>query len=392
MIPPLVVIIVLGSFSSQCNTYLTTQTPKKVDNSESLISVTQEACDELKSSAKSDDNQNDEKNRPKNLVHTEGAKITAEGDETKIYNERREEDNQIQLKNAQAVDRDLQGVTVDVTYNLNVPSNWYNSFETTSPSYNETMLKLHGHDIWDLEDTLIHDSIDSSEASTEPSLSSFLDFLQLTKSSNKLIGSPLEFSVLKELFSEIKPKIFLEVGVYQGMTSTWVAKYFKAHDEFKDSYVLSMDTWLLDLRFTWNGLKSQNVKETQTSTYFTGTSKTQGGYSTMYYHFLMNCIKSDTTDRIIPIPTASQNGAMALLSHGIRPDIIYVDASHSNPDVLIDYENFYTILRPGGVIAFDDTGVPAVRAALDALVKKYKLDIHEIHKQAWIYKMKEKYE
>ena len=386
MIPPLFVIIVLGSFSSQCKTYRsiqTAQTQQKVDNSESIVPVTQEACDKLKLSAKNDD---------KNLVrHTEDAKITGEGDETKIDNETTE-DNQIQLKNVQAVDRDLKGVTVDVTYNLNVPSNWYNSFETTSPSYNETMLKLHGHDIWDLKDTLIHHSIDESEASIEPSLSSFLNFLQLTNSSYKLIGSPLDYAVLKKLLNEIKPKIFLEVGVFQGMTSTWVANYFKSHDEFEDSYVMSMDTWLLDLRFTWNGLKSVHVKETQTSTYFTGTSKTQGGYSTMYFHFLMNCIKSNTTDRIVPLPTASQNGAMTLLSHGIRPDIIYVDASHSNPDVLIDYENFYTILRPGGVIAFDDTGIQAVRAALDALVKKYKLDIHETHKQAYIYKMKEKYE
>lgn len=81
---------------------------------------------------------------------------------------------------------------------------------------------------------------------------------------------------------------------------------------------------------------------------------------------------------------------MTLLSHGIRPDFIYVDASHSNPDVHIDYENFYTILRPGGVIAFDDTGVEAVRAAFDALVQKYDLEAHESHKQAYVYKRKEK--
>ena len=136
--------------------------------------------------------------------------------------------------------------------------------------------------------------------------------------------------------------------------------------------------------------KSKHVSETKTSRYFTGTSKPQGGYSTMYYHFLANCIKTKTTDRIIPLPTASQSGAMTLLSHGIRPDFIYVDASHSNPDVHIDYENFYTILRPGGVIAFDDTGVEAVRAAFDALVQKYDLEAHESHKQAYVYKRKEK--
>ncbi len=379
ILPPLVIILFLGTYSSPY-TYLSTH--------QQSVGVSKESCDKLYPLRK----ENDESQN----TAVESNSIVVKDKETQSDGEKleNEEDtiNQIHLKNVQAVDRDLNGVTVDVTYNLNVPSDWYDSFETTSPSYNQTMSKLHGHDIWDMDDTLIHVSMEESKSSTEPSLSSFLDFLQLTNSSYKLIGSPLDYPTLKQLIGEIKPKIFLEVGVYQGMTSTFVARYFKSNDEYKDSYVISMDTWLLDLQFTWNGIKSKHVKETQTASYFTGTSKRQGGYSTMYYHFLMNCIKSKATDRIIPLPTASQNGAMTLLSHGIRPDFIYVDASHSNPDVLIDYENFYTILRPGGVIAFDDTGVEAVRAALNALVKKYDLDLHESHKQAYVYKKKEKYE
>ena len=287
------------------------------------------------------------------------------------------------LKDAPAVDRDLIGITVDINYNLNVPSNWYDSFETTSPSYDETMISLHGHNIWKDEE---------GDELKELSLSSLLDQLQLTNNSFKLIGSPLDFPTLKKLLEEIKPKIFLEVGVFQGMTSTWVAHYFQSQSSFKDSYVISMDTWLLDIRFTWNGVKSKHVKETKTLPYFIGTSRPQGGYSTMYYHFLANCIKSGTTDRIVPLPTSSQNGAMTLLSHGIRPEFIYIDASHSNPDVMIDYENFFTILKPGGVIAFDDIGIESVKVAFHALVRKYNLEYHALHKQAYIYKRKEKYE
>ena len=295
------------------------------------------------------------------------------------------------MKNAQAVDRNLNGVTVDLTYNLNVHSDWYDSFETTSPFNKHTMNAFHGHSIWDLEDTKVYYSKKDAVSSDKPSLSDVLDFLKLTDSPFKTRGLPLDYTTLKKLLCEIKPKIFLEVGVFHGKTSMFVANFFKSNPAYKDSYVISMDTWLLDLKFTWNGAKSKHVETTQTKKYFIGTSKRQGGYSTMYYHFLMNCIQSGTTDRIIPLPTASQNGAMTLLSHGIRPDFIYVDASHSNPDVVIDYENFYTILKPGGVIAFDDTEIDAVRAALDSLVAKYDLDLHdELHKQAYIYKKKEK--
>lgn len=61
---------------------------------------------------------------------------------------------------------------------------------------------------------------------------------------------------------------------------------------------------------------------------------------------------------------------MAFLAHKLRPQLIYVDASHANPDVFIDYENFYTILAPGGALAVDDVAsVPAVRKAFDALIE-----------------------
>ena len=61
---------------------------------------------------------------------------------------------------------------------------------------------------------------------------------------------------------------------------------------------------------------------------------------------------------------------MAFLAHKLRPQLIYVDASHANPDVFIDYENFYTILAPGGALAVDDVAtVSAVRKAFDALIE-----------------------
>mmetsp|Transcript_1503 Transcript_1503/g.1602 ORF Transcript_1503/g.1602 Transcript_1503/m.1602 type:complete len:362 (-) Transcript_1503:190-1275(-) len=294
---------------------------------------------------------------------------------------KQEEGDKIHLRDVQALDRDLDGITVDITYNLNVPETWYDSFPTTSPSYNDAMISLHGINIWE-----------ETTSSEQASLSSFLEFLQLDEPPT-MLGSPLMDDILYQLLEKVKPKIFMEVGVFHGITSTAVANYFQTHDGFEDSYVLSMDTWLLDLRFAWSGMKSINADKTKSSSYFNGASPHHGGYSTMYYNFLANCIKTKTTSRIVPVPTAAQNGAMALLSHGIRPDMMYIDASHSNPDVYIDFENFYSILKPGGVIAFDDVKViPAVRSALDALVAKYGLEAHQFGNQAYVFKTKEKYE
>ena len=129
------------------------------------------------------------------------------------------------------------------------------------------------------------------------------------------------------------------------------------------------------------------------------------GSSELYYTFLANCMAANVTHRIIPlrtssstlvrchtqppaflldpccslfvaksppskIPPISRVGAMAFLAHKLRPQLIYVDASHANPDVFIDYENFYTILAPGGALAVDDVAtVPAVRKAFHALIE-----------------------
>ena len=68
---------------------------------------------------------------------------------------------------------------------------------------------------------------------------------------------------------------------------------------------------------------------------------------------------------------------------------MYIDASHSNPDVFIDYENFFHILAPGGVMAVDDVElVPAVRTAFQALLSRYGLSATWKGNQAFVKKPK----
>jgi hypothetical protein len=142
-----------------------------------------------------------------------------------------------------------------------------------------------------------------------------------------------------------------------------MAKFLDAL-KLHDSFVISMDTWLLDLRFVWGAENSAHKKELQESRYF--RNKEVAGSSQMYFTFLANVLQSKTSHRIIPVQTASSNGAMALIAHKIRPDLIYVDASHSNPDVFLDFANFWEVLSPGGALAVDDLQVPAVKSAFEA--------------------------
>jgi hypothetical protein len=218
------------------------------------------------------------------------------------------------------------------------------------------MESLHGKNIWN-----------------EDRLKPHFDALGIVGTS-KPNGSPLGGIVdeldndVKDLLFKWKPRIFLEVGVFRGSTTTKVARLFKENEGFEDSYVISMDTWILDIQYQRRGIKSLHDDSIE---YFSG-DRISGG-SMMYYQFLANCVEGEVSDRIIPLPTASSNGAYTLLSHGVRPDFMYIDASHANPDVFIDYENFYNILKPGGVMTIDDLQIPAVKVAFQSLTERYGL-------------------
>ena len=218
------------------------------------------------------------------------------------------------------------------------------------------MVALHGQDVWADDRLPSHIKALGIDGTLTPIGS------PLGRKSNKLDGT------IKQLLLDIKPKIFLEVGVFNGSTSTKVARFFKETPGFENSYVISMDTWILDIAFERAGVKS--VLETNTE-YFAG-DRISGG-SMMYYQFMANCLEADAADRIIPLPTATSNGAYTLLSHAVRPDFIYIDASHANPDVFIDYENFYNILKHGGLMAANDMKIPSIKELYDFLIKRYNL-------------------
>lgn len=266
------------------------------------------------------------------------------------------------LAHAPAGDRMSDGVTVDVGYRLDVPGAHWTQGKATPATYAGTMAAFHGANIW------------SSPRMAEHFERKWVKD-QLEAPKRAIYGSTLAGDVIGSLIRSVRPKVILEVGVFRGSTTIAVAKLLdsmtqRGAADLADSYIISMDSWLLDLRFAWNAPDSGRDTTTK---YFRNLEV--GGGSLMYWQFLANVRNSNTTHRIIPMQTASANGAVALIAHRLRPDMIYIDASHANPDVFIDYENFYTILAPGGALAFDDISVvPACKVALEALCKRYNLE------------------
>lgn len=257
------------------------------------------------------------------------------------------------LQGAPAGDRSLPGVTIDVDYSLHVPANWWMN-ANPAPRYADVMQSLHGENIWE-----------------SPDLHRHLGNLGLESDTPVVWGSSLRF--INELINRTMPRLVLEVGVFRGSTSIRMAKLMDKTRGLEESFIISMDTWLLDLRFAWKDawLQTNRSQRHKRKGYFTNTYL--AGASQMYYVFLANCLATKTSHRIVPLPTASANGALALIAHRLRPSLMYIDASHANPDAFIDYENFFNILAPGGIMAVDDLNVPSVAAAFDSLTRRHNL-------------------
>ena len=258
-------------------------------------------------------------------------------------------DDTVVLKNTPAIDRMHEEITVDVSYNLNIPSSYWEKKTARNNSFDSVMIELHGCNIYN--DPQLHEFIKSRNFPSE------------------VLGFTLPSKFWINHFETKKPKIILEVGVFHGFTSTAMAKKMKEIPGMEQSIVISMDTWLNDLRFVWNSDLTFMYRTKKMLKFF--DKRELGGSPDLYYRFLNNVLKTDTQDRIIPMQSSSLNGAMELIAHGILPDFMYIDASHCNPDVLIDFINFYEILAPGGTMAIDDKTFPAIASAITYFESKY---------------------
>lgn len=278
-----------------------------------------------------------------------------------------------------AMDRMFQDtVKVDLSYTLSIAeSHWQRTSQShspaaASPSYATVMAQLHGADMW-----------------KDPKMQAMMKLLEIKPSDKDIFGSTMELGVMSKLIKDLKPRLLVEVGVFRGSTSIKMAQMLDSMPELKNSFIISIDTWLLDLRFVWSAPDKGTDSDPSavTGTRYFKNAYVAGG-SHMYYMFLGNVMHTNTQHRIIPLQTTSSNGAMALVAHRLRPELVYVDASHANPDVFLDLENYYALLAPGGAIAMDDYQVPAVQTAIHALVDKHGLELHTFNDNTQAYIIK----
>lgn len=129
-----------------------------------------------------------------------------------------------------------------------------------------------------------------------------------------------------------QPLTFMEVGCFEGRSTTWFIDNYLHHP---DSRIFCIDTWAggeevgrLNLPFDFNIIKQ---------------------------NFLHNIINSAYPSKTVVMQSRS-DFALISLNYIYQPciDVAYIDGSHTAKDVLYDITLAYRLLKPKGIMIFDD--------------------------------------
>jgi cephalosporin hydroxylase len=163
---------------------------------------------------------------------------------------------------------------------------------------------------------------------------------------------------LARTVAEAAPRLAVEVGVWKGASAITLARALR--DSGHDGAVLAVDTWL--------GSSEHWIKPN----IFPDLEHVHG-YLQLYHTFLSNVVAAGVAPWIVPLPIDSAGAHAILKHHGLRPDIVHVDAGHDFGSVTADLARWWERLAPGGWLIADDydpEGVvwPPVRDAVDAFL------------------------
>jgi len=164
-------------------------------------------------------------------------------------------------------------------------------------------------------------------------------------------------------------KKFLEIGSYEGRSTVWTVENMMEDG----GEIVCIDTW-----------KGGEEHISQ--------GRDMGEAEANFDHNMLMCLEKFPKRNIfklkMPSYEALGNFAMRVQDKTQRQyDFIYIDGSHQASDVLTDACMSWPLLKPGGVMVFDDYGwgepIPPThkpKMAIDAFASIYQEKLHVVHK------------
>ena len=167
--------------------------------------------------------------------------------------------------------------------------------------------------------------------------------------------------LLRRAIETVRPRLVLEVGTWKGQSAVFMAE--ACRELGLDAAVLCIDTWLGSL---------EHLVDDE----FRPLLAIRRGRPTIYEQFMANVRARGLQAYLTPLPQTSTTAARFLRQRGISADLVYLDASHEEQDVLADLEAYWPLLRPGGLLIGDDciAVFPGVARACAAFARRHGLE------------------
>ncbi len=180
-------------------------------------------------------------------------------------------------------------------------------------------------------------------------------------------------AIFDEIIKSSMPKVIVELGTWKGQSAINMGNCLKKY-ELKDSKIYAIDTWLGAVEF-WTSHSSTPERNLLL----------KNGYPQIYYQFLSNVVHNNLQDTIIPVPNTTLTGMKILAAKNIKPDVIYIDASHEYDDVYSDLSFANKMVEKGIIFGHDYDWCAGVKGAVDTFVKENNLRL-ESKAAFWIIK------
>ena len=157
---------------------------------------------------------------------------------------------------------------------------------------------------------------------------------------------------IAKIVEEAKPKTYIEVGVWKGGS---IIEVCKLAPQLEKAY--AVDHWL-------GGCDHVTAE----CAFRQGVMRDTHGWPGIYYQFLHNVKVSGFADKVVPVPMLTTDGAKLLALHGIKADLIYIDADHNEGPCAEDIKAYLPLLKDGGYMFGDDFNLPSVQAAVKSVL------------------------
>lgn len=124
-----------------------------------------------------------------------------------------------------------------------------------------------------------------------------------------------------------KPSVIVEIGSYEGASACWMLDHLLLH---RDSRLYCLDTFKGSIEHAAE--LRQNLEQ----------------------QFRHNIALTGKMNQVETLIGRSEDGLITLLARYVAADFVYVDGSHQVADVLTDAVLAWKLLKPGGLLIFDD--------------------------------------